>query len=151
MGQDKSSLLNAIVEGSPYAKVLVDDRGLITLVNAQAEKLFGWTRAELLGQSIDVLVPVRFASGHAALRDRFHRAPIARPMGAGRDLYGRRKDGTEVPIEIGLNPIDTGSDTFILAAISDITERKRSEELRLRHNIVQQHAADVEKLNSLQR
>lgn len=147
MDHQNETLLSAIVEGSPYAKVLVDDRGLITLINAQAEKLFGWTRDELLGQSIDVLVPERYREGHSALRTHFHAAPAARPMGAGRDLYGRRKDGSEVPIEIGLNPIDTGTATFTLAAISDITERRRAEELRLTHNIVQQHASEVEELN----
>jgi PAS domain S-box-containing protein len=147
MDDDKASLLNAIVEGSPYAKILVDERGLISLVNAQAEKLFGWSREDLLGESIDVLVPERFRRGHAALRDLFHTAPSARPMGAGRELFGRRKDGTEIPIEIGLNPIRTGGGTFTLAAISDITERKRVEELRLLNSVMQQHAAEVEELN----
>jgi PAS domain S-box-containing protein len=147
MDDDKAGLLNAIVEGSPYAKILVSDRGFITLVNAQAEKLFGWSRDELLGKSIDVLVPERFRRAHGALRAEFHSAPVARPMGAGRDLYGRRKDGTEMPIEIGLNPIRTGGVTFTLAAISDITERKRAEELRLLNSVMQQHAAEVEELN----
>jgi PAS domain S-box-containing protein len=93
---DNERLLSAIVEGSPYAKVLVNEQGRITLVNAQTEHLFGYTRGELLGQPIELLVPERFRRGHPALRDAFQAAPVARPMGAGRDLYGRRKDGSEV-------------------------------------------------------
>jgi PAS domain S-box-containing protein len=143
----KEHLLNAVIEGSPYAKILVDDRGKIVLVNAQTEALFGYTREELFGQSIEMLVPQRFRYGHPALRSHFTAAPIARAMGAGRDLYGRRKDGSEVPIEIGLNPIGAESETFTLAAVTDITERKRAEELRLVHAGVQQHAAELEELN----
>jgi PAS domain S-box-containing protein len=140
-------LLSAIVEGSPYAKVLVDAQGHISLVNAQTEKLFGYTRAELLGQSIEMLVPPRFRQGHAWLRDAFSGAPEARAMGAGRDLYGQRKDGFEVPIEIGLKPVETEAGIYTLAAITDIAERKRVEELRLLHAGAQQHATELEELN----
>jgi PAS domain S-box-containing protein len=145
--RSKEDLLNAIIEGSPYAKILVNDAGKITLVNRQAEKLFDYSREELLGQSIDLLVPERFRRSHPELRASFEHAPMARPMGAGRDLFGRRKDGSEVPIEIGLNPIKTGAGSFTVAAITDITERKRAEELRLLHAGIQQHAAEVEELN----
>ena len=143
----KEDFLTAIIDGSPYAKVLVNGRGRIVLVNAQAEQLFGYARDELLGQTIEMLVPARFRRGHPALRNSFTEAPVARSMGAGRDLYGRRKDGSEVPIEIGLNPIVTDVETFTLAAITDITERKRAEELRLIHAGVQQHAKELEELN----
>jgi PAS domain S-box-containing protein len=143
----KEDLLNAVIEGSPYAKVLVNGGGRIVLVNTQAEALFGYSRDELLGMSIDQLVPERFRLGHHKLRDDFAAAPSARAMGAGRDLYGRRKDASEVPIEIGLNPITTGGETFTLAAITDISERKHSEELRLAHLGVQRHAAELEELN----
>jgi PAS domain S-box-containing protein len=146
-GAGKESFLYAIIDGSPYAKVLVNERGRIALVNAQTEKLFGYSRDELLGESIEMLVPARFRPGHPALRGSFTDAPVARPMGAGRDLYGRRKDGSEVPIEIGLNPIVTDAETFTLAAITDITERKHAETLRLAHAGVQQHAAELEELN----
>jgi PAS domain S-box-containing protein len=142
-----NELLEAIVEGSPYAKVLVDDNGRIALVNGEAERLFGYPRAEMLGQSIEMLVPQRFRSAHPALRGSFHDSPAARPMGAGRDLYGLHKDGSEVPIEIGLNPIRTAAGTFVLAAITDITERRRAEELRIRHLGIERHAAEVEELN----
>ncbi len=143
----KESFLYAIIDGSPYAKVLVNERGHIVLVNAQTERLFGYSRDELLGESIEMLVPARFRPGHPALRASFADAPVARSMGAGRDLYGRRKDGSEVPIEIGLNPIVTGTETFTLAAITDITERKHAEELRLLHAGMQLHAAELEELN----
>jgi PAS domain S-box-containing protein len=147
MNSDKENLLNAIVEGSPYAKILVDEGGRIALVNAQTENLFGYTRDELLHQPIEMLVPERFRAEHPGLRAFFRGAPVARPMGSGRDLYGRRKDGSEVGIEIGLNPIRTDAGLFTLAAISDITERKRAEELRLLHAGIQQHADEVEELN----
>jgi PAS domain S-box-containing protein len=140
-------LFNLVVEAAPNAMVLVNERGRITLVNVQTEKLFGYTRSELLGQSIEMLVPERFRRGHTGLRDSFNEAAVARPMGAGRDLYGRRKDGSEVPVEIGLNPISTGGATLTLAAITDITERKRAEELRLLHAGVQQHASELEEVN----
>jgi len=138
------NIFNLVVEASPSAIVVVDGRGRISLVNAQTEKLFGYTRAELLGESIDLLVPERFRRGHAGLRTSFAGAPIARPMGAGRDLYARRKDGTEVPVEIGLNPVKTGAASYTLAAISDITARKLAEELRLLHAGEQQRAAELE-------
>lgn len=146
--QRRDELLQAIVEGSPYAKILVNRTGTITLVNAQAEQLFGYAREEMVGQPIDMLVPSRFRRGHPQLRDSYNEAPSARPMGAGRDLYGRRADGSEVPIEIGLNPIDIDGNRYTLAAISDITERKRAEELRLQHAGMQAHAEEIEALNA---
>ncbi len=146
-GAENEPLLSAVIEGSPYAKVLVGNGGRIVLVNAQAELLFGYTRAEFFELSIEMLVPERFRRGHAGLRDHFNASPEARPMGAGRDLFGRRKDATEFPIEIGLNPVTTGGETFTLAAISDITERKRGEALRVEHALVQRHATELEELN----
>jgi PAS domain S-box-containing protein len=146
-GGPTENLLSAVIEGSPYAKILVNASGRIVLVNAQTEALFGYSREELLAMSIDMLVPERFRRGHPALRAHFTDAPVARAMGAGRDLYGLRKDASEVPVDIGLNPITTGGETFTLAAITDITERKRSDELRLVHAGVQQHAAELEELN----
>lgn len=146
-GPGRERLLQAIIEGSPYAKILVNPKGMIALVNAQTERLFGYTREELLGQSIDMLVPARFRRGHPELRDSFNEQPIARPMGAGRELFGRRSDGSEFRIEIGLNPVETDAGAMTLAAVSDITERKRAEELRLTHAGIQQHADEIEALN----
>jgi PAS domain S-box-containing protein len=116
-----------IVEAAPNAMLIVDAGGVITLVNAQAERLFGYTREEILGQPIEVLVPGQFRTQHPEMREGFFARPSVRPMGAGRDLYGLRKDGSEVPIEIGLNPIEAAGAAFVLASIINITERKRAE------------------------
>jgi PAS domain S-box-containing protein len=116
------------VEAAPNAMIMVDREGTIRLVNTQAERLFDYPRAALLGQPIELLLPERFRAGHPRDRDTFFATPTSRPMGAGRDLFGRRQDGTEVSIEIGLNPLETAEDTFVLASIIDITERKRAEE-----------------------
>jgi diguanylate cyclase (GGDEF)-like protein/PAS domain S-box-containing protein len=132
IAQGSKSLFNLVVESTPSAMVLVNEHGHITLVNAQSEKLFGYTRDELLGQSIEFLMPEGFRRRHPGLRSSFRSAPVAREMGAGRDLCGRRKDGSEVPVEIGLNPIRVGGKAFTLAAITDITERKRAERERER-------------------
>jgi PAS domain S-box-containing protein len=119
------------IEASPQAIILMNVEGQINLVNAQAEALFGYTRAELLGQSVEMLVPPPFRAHHGQQRDAFFATPTPRPMGVGRDLSGLRKDGSLVPVEIGLNPITTTEGHFVLASIVDITERKWAEnELR---------------------
>jgi PAS domain S-box-containing protein len=115
------------VEASPNAIVMVDGQGKMLLVNGLTERLFGYTRAELIGQSVEILVPERFRAGHPAHRAAFFDAPQARAMGAGRDLFARRKDGSEFLVEIGLNPIRTAEGILVLTAIVDITERKRIE------------------------
>src|SRR5437763_16603286 len=117
-----------VVEASPNAILMVNSEGRITLVNNQTEKLFGYTRIELIGQRMEMLTPERYRREHPQLRSSFFLHPSTRAMGAGRDLYGRRKDGTEVPIEIGLNPINTSDGMYVLASIIDISERKRREE-----------------------
>ncbi len=122
--------LRLIVEGAPNASIVIDRAGNITLVNAQTERLFGYNRGELLGGPVDRLVPAALRGEHAALRAGYNLAPSARSMGAGRDLYGLRKDGSEVPLEIGLSPIRTPKGDFVLASVVDITERKNAEELR---------------------
>ncbi len=117
-----------LVEDAPNAMLMADAQGHITEVNAQTEKLFGYRRDELLGKSVEMLVPESARAPHPALRAGYFGAPSVRPMGAGRDLFGVRKDGSEVPIEIGLNPLSIGAETFVLAAIIDITQRKRVQE-----------------------
>ena len=117
-----------VVEASPSAMLMVNTEGCITLVNTQTEKLFGYDRVDLLGQPVEMLVPERYRHSHPSHRTSFFQHPSTRAMGAGRDLFGRRKDGTEMPIEIGLNPITTDEGSFVLASIIDITERKRAEE-----------------------
>src|SRR5690606_34075122 len=120
-------VLKAVIELAPTAMLMSDRHGRIVLVNAETEKLFGYERADLIGSSVDRLVPERLRSLHPAHRTGFFVDPTSRPMGAGRDLYALRRDGSEFPVEIGLNPIRTGSDVFVLASIVDISERKRME------------------------
>jgi PAS domain S-box-containing protein len=116
------------VEASPSGMLMVDRHGTIVLVNRQLEQQFGYHRNQLIGQSIEVLVPSRFRPIHVADRERYMKLASARPMGKGRELYGLRKDGSEFPIEIGLNPVQTEEGTVVLASVVDITERKRAEE-----------------------
>ncbi|MCI0330905.1 MAG: diguanylate cyclase [candidate division Zixibacteria bacterium] len=118
----------AVVEHSPSGIVTVSQDGKIVLVNSETEKLFGYARDELIGKPIEILVPGRFRENHPAHRADFFGDPQARAMGAGPDLYGLHKDGREIPVEIGLNPIRTEEGLFILTDIVDITERKRLEE-----------------------
>lgn len=117
-----------MVEGAPNAMIMVDEQGKIVLVNPQTTKLFGYGGAELMGQPIEMLVPERFRRQHPGLRGGYQRAPQMRSMGRGRDLYGLRKDGGEVPVEIGLNPITTREGSFVLASIIDISQRREAEE-----------------------
>ena len=117
-----------VVESAPNAMVMIDRDGLIVMVNTQTERVFGYSREELLGRPVEMLVPERYRSGHPTLRTSFFSAPISRPMGIGRDLYGRRKDGSEFPVEIGLNPIDADEGIMVLSAIVDISDRKEKEE-----------------------
>ena len=117
-----------VVEWAPTAIVMIDRHGKIVLINVQTESLFGYRREELLGKPVEILVPARFAREHATYRAGYFAAPQSRPMGSGRDLYARRRDGSEFPVEIGLTPIDSGDGVLVLAAIVDLTERKRLEE-----------------------
>src|SRR6201993_1668809 len=116
------------VESAPNAMVMVNQKGKIILVNSQIERLFGYTREELMGQSIEILVPERFRNKHSDYRRGFYADPQTRSMGAGRDLFALRKDGSEFPVEIGLNPIETEEGIIVLSAIVGITERKRAEQ-----------------------
>jgi PAS domain S-box-containing protein len=129
------------LEAAPAGMLMVDDAGKIVLVNAQTEQLFGYSRAELLGNSVELLVPERMREPHAPLRGGFCKTPSSRPMGGGRDLYGRRKDGSEVPLEIALNPLQTPDGTFVLSSVVDISERVELERQRA-ELLVQQMAAE---------
>jgi hypothetical protein len=128
---------------------MVDAEGRIVLVNREIERLFGYAREELLGRQVDTLVPARFRSHHPGFRTGFARDPKVRSMGAGRDLYGLRKDGTEVPVEIGLTPVATEEGLFVLGAIVDIGARKRAEEERRRLEEQLRQAQKMEALGTL--
>lgn len=117
-----------VVEAAPNAMVMVNSAGLIEMVNAQAERVFGYGRDEMLGRSVEMLVPERYRHDHPGLRATFNADPRSRPMGEGRELHARRKDGSEFPVEIGLNPIDTEDGPMVLSAIVDISDRKQKEE-----------------------
>lgn len=116
-----------LVEASPVAVLKVDAQGLIAFANRRALELFRYAKEELEGTSVDQLVPMAHRGAHAGHRARFNEAPAARPMGQGRDLYGLRKDGTQVAIEIGLTPVTENGRPFVLATVTDITERVRAE------------------------
>jgi PAS domain S-box-containing protein len=118
------------MEIAPTGMMMVDERGRIVLVNSQLEMLFGYGRKELVGQAVEVLVPGRIRSRHSAFRAAFFHDPASRPMGAGRDLYGLRKDGREIPIEVGLKPFRTAEGCFVLGSVVDISERRHVERER---------------------
>lgn len=124
--------LREVVESSPSGLLMIDARGTIVLVNREVERLFGYSREELLGASIEKLVPHRFRDDHPGFRASFAMDPRARAMGAGRDLFGLRNDGVEVPVEIGLRPVATPEGLFVISSIVDISARKAAEEERRR-------------------
>ena len=138
-----------VVEAAPSAMIMVNSQGRIALVNTQVETVFGYDRDELIGHSIEMLVPERFRSHHIGYRRGYFDDARARPMGAGRELFGVRKDGSEVPIEIGLNPINTAEGLFVLASIIDVSERKQAELETARRRNEMAHLSRVTTLGEL--
>ncbi|MBK7996374.1 MAG: PAS domain S-box protein [Blastocatellia bacterium] len=118
----------ALMESAPDAIVIVDAKGLISIINSQTEKLFGYSRIELIDKPLEILVPHRYHNHHHHHRKNYFQDPHTRPMGSGLDLYARRKDGTEFPVEISLSPLQTEEGLLVTSIIRDVTERKRSAE-----------------------
>jgi len=125
-GEGAERLFGSLLESAPDGMVIVGHDGRIALVNAQTEQLFGYARDELVGQPVEVLVPTSMRAAHAAHRTGFSDHSAARPMGAGMDLLGQRKDGTTFPVEISLAPLDTEEGHFVSAAVRDVSERRRA-------------------------
>lgn len=147
-----------LLDAAPDALVITDDRGTIRLVNHQAEVLFGYQRADLVGQSVEILVPDRFASVHPGHRAGYYRHPATRPMGAGLELAARRKNGSEFPVDISLSALETAEGTLVSAAVRDITDRKRADAHRTaledrlhRARLEEERAANEARMHQVQR
>jgi PAS domain S-box-containing protein len=134
LGLSSPMALEGFLEAAPDAIVVVDRSGHIVIVNQLAERLFAYSRQELLGMPIEGLVPQRFRERHAGYRNDYFREPRTRPMGEGRELSGRRKDGSEFPVEISLSPLKTETVTVVISIIRDISERKLVE-IKLRSSL----------------
>lgn len=132
-----------LIDAAPYALIAVDQRQIITLVNRAAERLFQYEPGELLGQRLDLLIPEALRGTHQQALTTYLHSPDLRMMGNGRDLFGRRKDGTRVPVEVALNPTPTPDGPVTLASVMDISERKRREDQLRRSNQDLEHFAYV--------
>ena len=151
-GSSAGELFHAAIEAAPAAILIADSEGRIVLVNREAERQFAYGRGDLMGQPVELLMPERFRREHALQRADYHQSPHARPMGMGRDLWGRRSDGSEFPAEIGLTPLQTGDGQYVVIAIVDITTRKQLEETRKKlhdelERLVEERTRDLARAN----
>ena len=137
---DELEFLKNIVDIIPSAIVIVDHEGVIRFINPETVKLFGFAEDELLGRSINVMIPERFRANHPQYRESYYRDPRPRAMGAGRELYGLRKGDIEFPIEIGLRPMKVAGTSWVLASIIDITERRKVED---HYRLIVEHSRDA--------
>jgi PAS domain S-box-containing protein len=141
--------MSLMLEASPNGVVLANEQGHVVLVNARAENLFGYKRDQLIGQPIEILVPERFRAAHEAYRAQFLAAPIARAMGSGGELFARRKDGSEFPVEIGISPIRSKEGNLVLAVIMDISARKQAEAEAKRYHEELAHFSRIQILGEM--
>ena len=139
----------AVVEAVPSAILLVNADGVVRLANAQAETVFGYARDDLVGQAVEMLMPERFRPSHAGLRKDYAREARARMMGTGRELFARRKDGNEIPVEVALNPMPTEKGLSVLVSVVDITERRHVERATARQRDELAHLSRVAMLGEL--
>ena len=139
----------AVVDAVPSAILLVDEKGMITLANAHAEMVFGYQPAELIGKSVEMLIPERLRAPHAGLRQDYARDARARIMGIGRELFARRKDGREIPVEVALNPMPVEVGSFVLVLVVDVTERRSIERAAARQRDEVAHLSRVAMLGEL--
>ncbi|SDL39770.1 PAS domain S-box protein [Pseudomonas indica] len=126
--REREERFRLVVEASPNAIVLVDSRGRIAMVNRQTEVMFGYSRDELLGQQVEMLLPDAVRAAHVGLRENFQKSPETRRMGGNRELFGQHRDGRSIPLEVGLSPLRSGKDVLVQAVIIDISARKAAEE-----------------------
>ena len=126
--REATDRFRSLFKRAPVAMVMVDTQGRLQQMNEAAENLFGYAEAELVGKEVETLLPLSRREGHVKLRESYCEAPSVRPMGAGRELYGLRKSGEEVPVEIGLNPIIEAGKTAVVASVIDISSRRQAEE-----------------------
>src|SRR5512137_1035526 len=122
LSRNLQALFEELFEYFPDAILVVTSEGRISNANAQVERLFGYSRQELLGQPVEILVPERFRANHPSHRDDYGKQPRMRPMGAGLELFGKRKDGSEFPVDIMLSPVETAEGRIVLSVIRDISE-----------------------------
>lgn len=142
IAHDRDEQFRMVVDSAPNGILLTSEDGTITLTNATLEKIFGYGAGELIGHSVDILVPDEFRSRHTDQRRSFFSSPVSRPMGAGREFLARRKDGTEVAVEIGLAPLRTSTGVHVLATIVDISARKALDELLRQKDVLNQAVLD---------
>ena len=149
MGDRNTYILDALVNHASIGIIIVNGQGEIILANPYVQQLFGYTEDDLPGNKIEMLIPNRFRQSHEKYRQTFSHQPTTRPMGVGLDLYGVKKDGIEFPLEISLGHYSDNGNSFVIAFITDITSRKKSDEEISRLNIVIEDKAE-EQTQSLQ-